>query len=106
MKDPDSNVVYVSRSYSADTQWLCRKPSREAGSDDCIYLISICSGRYVSKKDPDSNVVYVSRNYFDEERRRDCFVCGAFNWITDARPSPGRPLLCKVRHGPNMYRWV
>ncbi|EIE25683.1 5-methylaminomethyl-2-thiouridylate-methyltransferase [Coccomyxa subellipsoidea C-169] len=59
---------------------------------------------FVSRKDPDANVVYVSRNYYDEDRRRDSFVCGGFNWIALERMDPARPLFCKVRHGPNMYR--
>jgi hypothetical protein len=60
--------------------------------------------RFVSRKDPDANVVYVSRNYYDEERRRDSFLCGCFNWIAPKRRDPARLLLCKVRHGPSMYR--
>lgn len=60
--------------------------------------------RFVSRKDPHANVVYVSRHYYDEERRRDSFICGGFNWIGAERPDAGRPLHCKVRHGPNMYR--
>ncbi len=62
--------------------------------------------RFVSRKDPDANVVYVSRNYYDEDRRRDSFVCGGFNWIALERMDPAQPLFCKVRHGPNMYRYA
>lgn len=60
--------------------------------------------RYVTGKDVDSNLVYLSRHYFDQDKRRDAFACGAFNWLSDARPEASRPLLCKVRHGPTMYR--
>ena len=60
--------------------------------------------RYVMGKDVDANLVYLSRRYFDQDKRRDAFSCGAFNWLSDARPEPSRPLLCKVRHGPTMYR--
>ncbi|BDA43875.1 probable tRNA-specific 2-thiouridylase MnmA at C-terminar half [Coccomyxa sp. Obi] len=59
---------------------------------------------FVSRKDPHANVVYVSRHYHDEERRRDSFICGGFNWIGAERPDAAWPLYCKVRHGPNMYR--
>ena len=60
--------------------------------------------RYVSKKDVDANVVYVSRAYYDEDRQRNAFQCSGFNWISSDRPREGKPLLCKVRHGPGMYR--
>jgi tRNA-specific 2-thiouridylase len=50
-----------------------------------------------------SNIVYVSRTYYEQERRRDAFVCGPFNWLGSARPAADRPLFVKVRHGPNMY---
>jgi tRNA-specific 2-thiouridylase len=50
-----------------------------------------------------SNIVYVSRTYYEQERRRDAFVCGPFNWLGSARPAAERPLFVKVRHGPNMY---
>lgn len=49
-------------------------------------------------------MVYVSRSYHDAGKHRDSFLCGAFNWIGAGRPDRGRPLLCKVRHGPSMYR--
>jgi tRNA-specific 2-thiouridylase len=58
---------------------------------------------YVTRKDMSSNVVYVSRTYYEQERRRDAFACGPFNWLGPARPQPGRPLSVKVRHGPHMY---
>lgn len=58
---------------------------------------------YVTRKDMASNIVYVSRTYYEQERRRDAFVCGPFNWLGASRPRPDRPLFVKVRHGPNVY---
>lgn len=58
---------------------------------------------YVTRKDMPSNVVYVSRTYYEQERRRDAFACGPFNWLGPCRPQPSRPLCVKVRHGPHMY---
>jgi tRNA-specific 2-thiouridylase len=49
------------------------------------------------------NVVYVSRSYYEQHKRRDAFVCGPFNWLSELRPNPSQPLMVKVRHGPNMY---
>lgn len=60
--------------------------------------------RYVTAKDMTHNVVYVSRTYYEQDKRRDAFVCGPFNWLSELRPNPSKPLLVKVRHGPNMYR--
>jgi tRNA-specific 2-thiouridylase len=59
--------------------------------------------RYVTVKDMTHNVVYVSRSYFEQHKRRDAFVCGPFNWLSELRPNPSQPLMVKVRHGPNMY---
>jgi len=58
---------------------------------------------YVTRKDMASNIVYVSRTYYEQEQRRDAFVCGPFNWLGASRPRPDRPLFVKVRHGPNVY---
>ncbi|WIA12264.1 hypothetical protein OEZ85_012328 [Tetradesmus obliquus] len=58
---------------------------------------------YVTAKDMTHNVVYVSRSYYEQHKRRDAFVCGPFNWLSELRPDPSQPLLVKVRHGPNMY---
>lgn len=61
------------------------------------------------------NAVYVSLNYFSEEKHRDSFICGSFNWLNGAVPPDVRDgciqnsretLFVKVRHGPNMYRVV
>eukprot|EP00878_Enallax_costatus_P026262 GHUV01028159.1.p1 GENE.GHUV01028159.1~~GHUV01028159.1.p1 ORF type:complete len:246 (+),score=76.68 GHUV01028159.1:637-1374(+) len=57
---------------------------------------------YVTAKDMTQNVVYVSRSYYDADKRRDAFVCGPFNWLSELRPQRHRPLFVKVRHGPNM----
>lgn len=65
-------------------------------------LLACC--RYVSGKDVDANVVYVSRAYFGADKARNAFSCGQFNWIGGAGPAPTRPLFCKVRHGPTLYR--
>jgi tRNA-specific 2-thiouridylase len=59
--------------------------------------------RYVTAKDMTHNVVYVSRSYYEQHRRRDAFVCGPFNWLSELWPNPSQPLMVKVRHGPNMY---
>jgi tRNA-specific 2-thiouridylase len=57
----------------------------------------------VTRKDMAHNIVYVSSTYYQQERRRDAFVCGPFNWLGAGRPQPGMQLFVKVRHGPNMY---
>lgn len=58
---------------------------------------------YVTRKDMPTNTVYVSRTYYEQQRRRDAFVCGPVNWLGPGRPRQQRPLLVKVRHGPNVY---
>lgn len=60
---------------------------------------------YVTRKDMHSNIVYVSRTYYEQEHRRDAFVCGPINWLGSQRPQQQqhRPLFVKVRHGPNVY---
>jgi tRNA-specific 2-thiouridylase len=66
-----------------------------------ISCLALC--RYVTAKDMTHNVVYVSRSYYEQHKRRDAFVCGPFNWLSQLRPNPGQLLMVKVRHGPNMY---
>ena len=60
---------------------------------------------YVVRKDVDTNTLYVSRHYYSEDKRRNTFLCGGFNWLggEDARPPAGARLQCKVRHGPAIY---
>ena len=60
---------------------------------------------YVVRKDVDTNTVYVSRQYYSQEKRRDTFLCGGFNWLEGeaVRPADGARLQCKVRHGPAIY---
>lgn len=62
---------------------------------------------YVVRKDIPSNTVYVSKNYYSEDKRRDAFICGQFNWIDKDFDSMSLvsmvDLQCKVRHGARMY---
>lgn len=73
--------------------------------------------RYVVRKDPLMNAVYVSLNYYSEDKQRNAFTCGSFNWLNGTPPPQIREGVCqhstretslyvKVRHGPNMYRVV
>lgn len=59
------------------------------------------------------NAVYVSLNYFSEDKQRNAFTCGSFNWLNGTPPpdvclpnhgSSEGALYVKVRHGPNMYQ--
>lgn len=61
------------------------------------------------------NAVYVSLNYFSDDKQRNAFTCGSFNWLNGTPPpqvsgglpchgSGEGPLFVKVRHGPNMYQ--
>lgn len=59
--------------------------------------------RYVVRKDVDWNVVYISRDYETLGLARNTFECSSLQWI-DAPPDWSKPLYCKVRHGPYMYR--
>ena len=61
-------------------------------------------GRYVTRKDPETNAVYLSRQYHDQDKVRNAFTCGSFNWIGGGPPAEGGGQVhCKVRHGPHMY---
>lgn len=44
--------------------------------------------RYVVRKDSRLNAVYVSLDYFSDDKSRDSFTCGNFNWISSAPPEP------------------
>jgi tRNA-5-taurinomethyluridine 2-sulfurtransferase len=64
---------------------------------------------YVTRKDPNTNTVYISRNYHVDDAhaapgRRSSFTCSDFSWTSDARPDSEKPVECKVRHGPQLYR--
>lgn len=59
---------------------------------------------YVTRKAPAANTVYVSRQYYDGSKARNAFACGSIAWNSPQRPDPARPLHCKVRHGPHLYR--
>ena len=82
----------------------------------------------MTRKHPDTNVVYVSRRYYEcddndggKGKQRNTFRVGPISWCSGARPWGSGPegteeegpsgggggvheLLCKVRHGPSMYR--
>lgn len=57
---------------------------------------------YVTQKDPATNTVYISRNYFSEDKERNAFRAGEFNWIEGDAPAEGE-LKVKLRHGEKMY---
>ncbi|KAI3434566.1 hypothetical protein D9Q98_002638 [Chlorella vulgaris] len=59
---------------------------------------------YVTCKHPQTNTVYVSRQYHRHDKLRNSFSCSLFSWCSAVRPDASRPLYCKVRHGPHMYR--
>lgn len=62
---------------------------------------------YVVRKDIPSNTIFVSKNYYAEDKRRDAFTCGQFNWIDENFDSMSlvdlAGLQCKVRHGARLY---
>ncbi len=58
---------------------------------------------YVVKKDIPGNRVYVSRRQNLENKLRDTFLAGDFNWIAGAPPER-TDLQVKIRHGAKMYR--
>lgn len=58
---------------------------------------------YVVRKDIPNNRIYVSRRSEMEDKLRDSFHCGNFNWISGKRPAK-RELLAKIRHGETIYR--
>ena len=59
--------------------------------------------RYVTQKDMHTNTVYVSRNYYSADKERNLFTCKNINWIAGP-PELTYPVLCKVRHGPVLYK--
>ena len=56
---------------------------------------------YVVGKDTDKNIVYVSREYESDEKERNEFEVGEFNWFNTAPES--KELQVKVRHGESFY---
>lgn len=56
---------------------------------------------YVVKKDVKNNIVYISKENKDE-RSKDTFEVGKFNWITGIKPGK-KSLQVKIRHGANFY---
>ncbi|GAX81421.1 hypothetical protein CEUSTIGMA_g8851.t1 [Chlamydomonas eustigma] len=61
---------------------------------------------YVVRKDLDLNIVYASKQYHSEElsNQRNSFSTGPINWVSDLRIDLDKPVYCKVRHGPAIYR--
>lgn len=57
---------------------------------------------YVVQKDLPNNVVYISRRKNMEEKHRDSFRAGAFNWISGEQPELEN-LRVKIRHGETIY---
>jgi tRNA-specific 2-thiouridylase len=57
---------------------------------------------YVVKKDIPNNRIYVSRRMDMENKYRDEFRAGNFNWISGEKPAKEN-LQVKVRHGENIY---
>mmetsp|Transcript_35612 Transcript_35612/g.79155 ORF Transcript_35612/g.79155 Transcript_35612/m.79155 type:complete len:597 (+) Transcript_35612:87-1877(+) len=58
---------------------------------------------YVVYKDRDLNLLAVSKHYYDQDKVRNAFVSGPFNWTSPMRPDLDQDIYCKVRHGPHMY---
>lgn len=57
---------------------------------------------YVVKKDIPNNRIYISRRKDMEDKYRDEFIAGNFNWILQERPQKEN-LLVKIRHGATIY---
>ncbi|HZW38377.1 MAG TPA: tRNA 2-thiouridine(34) synthase MnmA [Ignavibacteriaceae bacterium] len=56
---------------------------------------------FVVKKDIKNNIIYISKEDI-ENRCRDTFTAGKFNWINEEKPLEEN-LQVKIRHGANMY---
>lgn len=76
--------------------------ARHCHSHMCMPCCVAC--RYVVAKDMELNSVFVSRQYFTQDKQRNAFSAGPFNWLSGMLPDPSKPLYCKVRHGPTLYR--
>eukprot|EP00897_Mesotaenium_endlicherianum_P006729 jgi/Mesen1/6084/ME000031S05354 len=61
---------------------------------------------YVVAKDVRNNVVFVSNEYYAPHKSRRAFTAGDFSWIGGTAPALPALLLCKVRHGPKLYRCI
>jgi tRNA-specific 2-thiouridylase len=57
---------------------------------------------YVVKKDILSNRIYVSRRINMEDKYRDTFKAGNFNWIAEEKPAK-EDLQVKIRHAETIY---
>ena len=57
---------------------------------------------YVVKKDIPNNRIYISRRMDMDDKYRDEFIAGNFNWISGRKPEKEN-LQVKVRHGENIY---
>ncbi len=60
---------------------------------------------YVAKKDTNNNIVYISRSYYSEEKKRNYFKVGNFNWISGIAPTESN-LRVKLRHGAQIDECV
>lgn len=58
---------------------------------------------YVVSKDPSRNIVYVSNHYYSQDKKRDTFSVGNFNWISGKAPEK-KDLYVKLRHGESRYK--
>ncbi len=57
---------------------------------------------FVVSKSVDSNIVYISNDYHSEEKTRDSFKVGNFNWFAGSAPDK-KELQVKLRHGEHFY---
>ena len=57
---------------------------------------------YVVKKDIENNRIYVSRRNTLQDKLRDSFSAGEFNWIAEKAPEKTE-LEVKIRHGAKIY---
>lgn len=82
-------------------------PARERSAPTAsVCQQALCYCRYVTHKDLRRNAVYITRSYYEEDRIRNAFQCGNFNWTAGNQPelsSPDLQLTCKIRHGPILY---
>lgn len=58
---------------------------------------------YVVEKDSEKNIVYVSSHYHSEDKLRNHFKIGEYNWLSGVTPTSIENLKVKLRHGENSY---
>jgi tRNA-specific 2-thiouridylase len=58
---------------------------------------------YVVAKDVSKNIVYVSKSYYEDDKKRNQFNVGQFNWITSLVGGQIHNLQVKIRHGETRY---